>query len=250
MVSIIEIITKLLILITTLVGEFSPIKPNISSTTTTYVENIQPTVMTTMTTPIALSIETGSSYCNSTNILVAVRNDGTEASGPVSVNVFSHTGASDYCYISNIKPGEVSYCVISRNRLVDIGYYRIIARGRNSTSSGMIFCATPGYGMPIPSSIIKALSHLTLDLGSSYCTLTNIVVGVRNEGGISSGPIAIAVISPTQNVFVGCTISDIPPGGLNTCSLPRGQILTGAGYYKIVVSSSTSNSTGVLYCFG
>jgi hypothetical protein len=249
MVSIIEAITKLLVLITTLVGGISPIKPNISSTTTTYVENIQPTVMTTMTTPVVLSIETGSSYCNSTNILVAVRNDGTEDSGPVSVNVYSPTGTSSYCYISNIKPAEISYCVISRNQLVDIGYYRIIARGRNSTSSGVMFCATHGYGTPIPGSTVKTPSHLILE-PISYCTLTNIVVSVRNDGEISSGPVAIAVISPTQNVFVGCTISDIPPGGLSTCSLPRGQILTGSGYYKIVVSSSTSNSTGVLYCVG
>jgi FlaG/FlaF family flagellin (archaellin) len=100
----------------------------------------------TSRTSVVLSIDAANSYCNSTHLIVAVRNDGTTPSGNVTVVAYNATGTSSSCTspISSIGAGTFNTCSIQRgaNTISGSGYYRVIASTSGSTAQGMIYCSS------------------------------------------------------------------------------------------------------------
>jgi len=101
----------------------------------------------TSRTAVVLSIDAADSYCNSTHLIVAVRNDGTSPTGSVTVVAYNATGASSSCSIQSppgIGPGTFSTCPIQRgaNTISGSGYYRITASTSGSAAQGMIYCSS------------------------------------------------------------------------------------------------------------
>jgi FlaG/FlaF family flagellin (archaellin) len=99
----------------------------------------------TARTSVTLSIDSQNSYCNSTHLVVAVRNDGTNPSGAVTVVAYNVTGASSSCNIPSppgIGPGAFNTCSIQKGAttISGAGYYRITASTAGSTASGIIYC--------------------------------------------------------------------------------------------------------------
>jgi FlaG/FlaF family flagellin (archaellin) len=97
-------------------------------------------------TAVVLSIDSANSYCNSTHLIVAVRNDGTNPTGTVTVVAYNTTGASSSCIspIQSISPGTFNTCPIQRGAttISGSGYYRVIASTSGSTAQGMIYCSS------------------------------------------------------------------------------------------------------------
>jgi FlaG/FlaF family flagellin (archaellin) len=93
---------------------------------------------------VVLSIDPHpNSYCNSTHLVVAVRNDGTSASGRVTVVAYNATGASvsqPNC-INSIGAGATRECAINRAPIPGAGIYRVVASTPGSTASGVIYCS-------------------------------------------------------------------------------------------------------------
>jgi FlaG/FlaF family flagellin (archaellin) len=100
----------------------------------------------TSRTAVVLSIDAANSYCNSTHLIVAVRNDGTTPSGSVTVVAYNATGASSSCTrpIPSIGAGTFSTCSIQKGAttISGSGYYRVIASTSGSTAQGMIYCSS------------------------------------------------------------------------------------------------------------
>ncbi|MCC5994348.1 MAG: hypothetical protein LM587_02045 [Candidatus Aenigmarchaeota archaeon] len=97
----------------------------------------------TARTAVVLSIDPSNSYCNSTHLVVAIRNDGTSASGPITVVAYNATGASvsqSNC-INSVGAGITGECVIDRNPIPGAGIYKVVASTHGSTASGVIYCS-------------------------------------------------------------------------------------------------------------
>jgi FlaG/FlaF family flagellin (archaellin) len=97
----------------------------------------------TARTAVVLSMVPEASSCTPSTINIVVRNDGTTASGGVTVTVTSPGGASGSCSIASIKPGQEASCSVSRGTtLTGSGYYKVVATTSGSTANGMIYCAS------------------------------------------------------------------------------------------------------------
>ena len=99
----------------------------------------------TAKTAVVLSIAPEASSCNPTTINIAVRNDGTTASGVVSISVTAPNGAnacSNSVSITSINPGTQQTATCNRVAGQGAGYYRIVASTSGSTAQGMIYCAS------------------------------------------------------------------------------------------------------------
>jgi FlaG/FlaF family flagellin (archaellin) len=97
----------------------------------------------TAKTAVVLNMVSEASSCTPSTINIAVRNDGTTASGSVTVTVTSPGGASGSCSITSIQAGQQASCSVSRGTtLTGSGYYRIVASTSGSTAQGMIYCAS------------------------------------------------------------------------------------------------------------
>jgi FlaG/FlaF family flagellin (archaellin) len=83
----------------------------------------------TSRTAVVLSIDSANSFCNSSHVVVAVRNDGTTKSGSVTVTVYNPSGTSSAtCTISAIDPGTWASCPVTRGTtLTGVGSYRVTA---------------------------------------------------------------------------------------------------------------------------
>jgi FlaG/FlaF family flagellin (archaellin) len=98
----------------------------------------------TSRTAVVLSIDSVNSICNSTHIIVAVRNDGTMKSGSVTVTVYNPSGTSSAtCSINAIDPGTWTSCYVSRGTtLTGVGSYRVTATTTGySAMPATIYCA-------------------------------------------------------------------------------------------------------------
>ena len=95
-------------------------------------------------TGVVLNIDTQNSYCDSYNLVIAVRNDGTMASGQVNVVVRDPSGnIKTTCSIQSVPAGSYSSCpTISRSPagITSSGYYRITASTSGASTSGVIYC--------------------------------------------------------------------------------------------------------------
>ena len=101
----------------------------------------------TARTAVVLSIVADASFCNSTTITVAVRNDGTSPSGTVTLSITAPNGANACSSpanptISSIPPGVQSTASCTRVSGQGAGYYRIVATTAGSSASGMVYCAS------------------------------------------------------------------------------------------------------------
>jgi len=97
----------------------------------------------TARTAVVLNIDAMTSFCNSSHIVVNVRNDGTTRSGTVTVSAYKPDGtASSSCTIPAIDPGTLNSCSISRGTtLVGTGYYRVTANTAGSSAMPVtIYC--------------------------------------------------------------------------------------------------------------
>ena len=96
-------------------------------------------------TGVVLNIDTQNSYCDSSKLVIAVRNDGTIASGQVNVEVKdpSSGDTKTTCSIQSVPAGSYSSCpTISRSSagITSSGYYRIVASTSGASTSGIIYC--------------------------------------------------------------------------------------------------------------
>ncbi|MGC9200844.1 MAG: hypothetical protein ACP5F8_02710, partial [Candidatus Aenigmatarchaeota archaeon] len=60
------------------------------------------------------------------------------------------------------------------------------------------------------------------------------------------GTVTVSVTSPT-GASGSCSITSINAGQQASCSVSR-NTLTGAGYYRVVASTSGSTANGMIYC--
>jgi flagellin-like protein len=90
-------------------------------------------------TAVVLSIDS-STICNATNIIAAVKNDGTSISGVITVTATSPSGVvAAPCQMNQIPPGTVnSTCYIAK---AGAGTWSLIASGSGATSQkATVFC--------------------------------------------------------------------------------------------------------------
>ena len=101
----------------------------------------------TARTAVVLSIVSEASFCNSTAITVAVRNDGTSPSGAVTLSITAPNGANACSNpanptITSIPPGGQQTTSCSRVSGQGAGYYRVVASTAGSTAQGLIYCVS------------------------------------------------------------------------------------------------------------
>jgi FlaG/FlaF family flagellin (archaellin) len=100
----------------------------------------------TARTAVVLSIDAGASSCTSSQIVVAVRNDGTSASGPVQITI-SKPDNQPACTtitpnpIPSINPGVYQTATCTRSG-TGSGYYKVFATTDGSSAQGIIYCAS------------------------------------------------------------------------------------------------------------
>jgi len=98
----------------------------------------------TARTAVVLSIDPANSFCNSSHVVVAVRNDGTMKSGSVTVTVYNPSGTSSAtCTISAIDPGTWTSCPVTRGTtLTGVGSYRATATTAGYSAMPVtVYCA-------------------------------------------------------------------------------------------------------------
>jgi len=96
----------------------------------------------TARTSVVLNIDSSATTCvNSTTVYVYVRNDGTQASGSVSVTLYSPSGATISCtpIATGIPAGDIKNTTCTKS--AGAGYYRIVASTTGSSASGMVYCS-------------------------------------------------------------------------------------------------------------
>jgi len=101
----------------------------------------------TARTAVVLSIAPEASSCTPTQITVAVRNDGTTASGTVTLSITAPNGANACSNpanptISSVPPGQQVTTSCTRASGQGSGYYRVVASTAGSVAQGMIYCAS------------------------------------------------------------------------------------------------------------
>ncbi len=97
----------------------------------------------TARTAVILSVD-AASYCNQTNIVAYVRNDGTSPSQQVSVIAFNSTGVQiGSCSISSINSGDLGSCAIARQSGSPPDTIRVVASTRGASTQGTVYCAVP-----------------------------------------------------------------------------------------------------------
>jgi FlaG/FlaF family flagellin (archaellin) len=91
---------------------------------------------------------------------------------------------------------------------------------------------------------------LSIDVGASSCTSSQIVVAVRNDGTSASGPVQLSISKPDGTSACSSItpnpITSINPGVYQTATCTRSG--TGSGYYKVVATTSGSSAQGIIYC--
>lgn len=98
----------------------------------------------TARTAVVLSVDAAATTCAPNNgpITVFVRNDGTTASGIVTVSVTPPSGATPTCAsIASIAAGGINSTTCT-GRTGGAGYYSIRASTTGSTASGSVYCAS------------------------------------------------------------------------------------------------------------
>ena len=99
----------------------------------------------TSKTAVVLSIVPEASSCTPSTINIAVRNDGTSASGSVTISVTAPSGAnacSNSVSINSIGPGIQQTATCNRVSGQGAGYYKVVATTSGSTANGIIYCAS------------------------------------------------------------------------------------------------------------
>jgi len=93
----------------------------------------------------------------------------------------------------------------------------------------------------------KTAVVLTIETTATSCTPDKIIVFVRNDGTRSSDNVVVQAFHPSSGASGQCSISSISAGNVSSCEITR-TTLTGAGYYRIVATTSGSSASGVVYC--
>ena len=89
---------------------------------------------------VILSIDPASS-CSPNEILVYVKNDGTEASGSVTVAAFRPDGTKEgECSIASIGVGSLESCSVARTSGSPSGMYSITATSSGSSVRASVYC--------------------------------------------------------------------------------------------------------------
>ena len=88
---------------------------------------------------------------------------------------------------------------------------------------------------------------LNLDPAFSYCNVTHVVVGVRNDGMSPASGITVAVYKPDGSFMKSLSNVNVSAGNTTTVEIDR---TSGdpAGYHRIVISHPSSTAEGVIYC--
>jgi hypothetical protein len=97
-------------------------------------------------TSVVLSIVPEASSCTPSTINIAVRNDGTTASGSVTISVIAPNSANactnNPVTVNSINPGTQETATCNRVSGQGAGYYKVVATTYGSTANGMIYCAS------------------------------------------------------------------------------------------------------------
>ena len=99
----------------------------------------------TARTAVVLAVDATASYCNSTHIVVFVRNDGTSPSEKVTVMAYNSTGTyigSDD--VNSIPAGEMGEFAIERGTFTSADYIRVVAKTKGASVAGTIYCPKAG----------------------------------------------------------------------------------------------------------
>jgi hypothetical protein len=104
------------------------------------IQTTQTTTTTLKKSNVILSVDPAS-YCSRDEIVVYLKNDGTEASDSVTIVAFKPDGSKEgECTIASIGAGSIESCSITRSPASPSGMYSITATTSGSSVRASLYC--------------------------------------------------------------------------------------------------------------